>query len=330
MHDDFILFSGTANPHLAARMAQLLERPLGACTVERFPDGEVNVHLDEPVRGRDVYLLQSVCPPVDEHLMELLCLADACRRASVANLTAVVPYFGYARSDKRNGRRAPVTASMVALMMQAVGIRHVLTVDLHAQQVEGFFHIPVDCVTAVPVLCHALRNQLAHDTVVVSPDEGRVKMASEYARLLGLPVAVLHKHRESGTQSKVTHVVGDVRDRPCLIIDDIISTGGTIAEAVAVLLKAGARPEISVAATHGLFVGDARARLNHPAIRTILVTDTIPFIQQDWPEVRVLPLAALLAAAIGRFRAGESIGDLFTHVIHDGRGDEAFGAGVHQ
>ena len=233
------------------------------------------MRIDEPVRGREVFLVQPTAPPVNDHLVELLAFADACRRSAAARITAVVPYFGYARADKRHGRREPITASLVARLMQAAGIDHIVTLDLHAEQIEGFFHIPVDSLTAVPTLCQALRGRLPDGVVVVSPDAGRVAMATDYAHRLGCPVAILHKRRTSGTETVVTHVVGDVRDRPCLIIDDMISTGGTIARAVEALLAAGARPEIIVAASHGLFVGEARARLGHEVIQEVFVTDSV-------------------------------------------------------
>ena len=314
----FILFSGTAGGPFAAHTAQLLDRPLGNCTIKRFPDGEVNVHLDEPVRGREVFLIQSTAPPVNDHLVELLALADACRRSSARCITAVVPYFGYARSDKRHGRRAPIAASMVASLMQSVGIQHLVTVDLHAAQIEGFFQIPVDSLTAVPAMVHVLRERLPSEVVVVSPDEGRFKMATDFARRLGAPVVVLHKERLDGADTSVVKVVGEVRGRPCLIIDDMISTGGTIAQAIDALLRYGARPEMIIAATHGLFVGDARSRLSHPAIRGIYVTDSVPAPAEPWPGLSMVFLAPLLAAAIRRFRTDESIGDLYADVIHSG------------
>src|SRR4051812_31901578 len=226
--------------------------------VERFPDGETSVRLDETVRGREVFIVQPTSPPVNDHLVELLAFADSCRRASAARVTAIVPYFGYARSDKRNRARVPVMASMVADLMQTVGINHVVTVDVHTTQLEGFFRIPFDSLTAVPALATALRERLPEGTVVVSPDAGRMRMATEFAHRLKTAVVVLHKRRESGTETKVTHLVGDVRGRACLIIDDMISTGGTIAESIEVLLGAGARPEIVVAATHGLLLDGAR------------------------------------------------------------------------
>jgi ribose-phosphate pyrophosphokinase len=301
MHNDFTIFSGRANVALATSVAVEMGARLGACSVERFPDGELSVRLDEPVRCREVFIIQPTSPPVNDHLIELLAFADACRRASAARITAVMPYFGYSRADKRSGRREPITASMVADLMQAVGVNHVVTIDLHASQIEGFFHIPVDSLTAAPVMAEALKPGLPAETVVVSPDAGRVRIATEYAQLIGAPVAVLHKERASGVETGVTRLVGDVRDRPCLIIDDMISTGGTIAESFDALLEAGARPEITVAATHGLLLHGARQKLSRPEAREILVTDTVAPPAHDWPRLRVVSIAPLIASALKRF-----------------------------
>jgi len=301
MNDSFTIFAGRANVALATSVAVEMGARLGACSVERFPDGELSVRLDEPVRGRKVFIIQPTSPPVNDHLIELLAFADACRRASAAHITAVVPYFGYSRADKRHGRREPITASMVADMMQAVGVDHVVTVDLHAPQIEGFFHIPVDSLTAAPVMVETLRPGLPAGTVVVSPDAGAVRTATEYARLLGAPVAVLHKERASGVVTRVTRLVGDVRDRSCLIIDDMISTGGTIAESVEALLEAGARRDITVAATHGLLLHGAHEKLARPETREILVTDTVAPPAHDWPQLRVVSIAPLIASALRRF-----------------------------
>ena len=301
MNNSFAIFAGRANVALATSVAVEMGARLGACSVERFPDGELSVRLDEPVRGREVLIIQPTSPPVNDHLIELLAFADACRRASAAHITAVMPYFGYARADKRHGRREPITASMVAALMQAVGVNHVVTIDLHAPQIEGFFHIPVDSLTTAPVMVEALRPGLPPDIVVVSPDAGRVRMATEYARLLGAPVAVLHKERASGVETRITRLVGDVRDRPCLIIDDMISTGGTIAESVEALLNAGARPEIIVAATHGLLLAGAREKLARTVTREVLVTDTVAPPAHDWPQLRVVSVAPLIASALRRF-----------------------------
>ena len=317
VHKEFVIFCGTASRRLGTGIAQALEQTIGSCLIARFPDGEVNVRLGEPIRGREVYLVQSTSPPVDENLVELLALADACRRASASRITAVVPYYGYGRADKRNGQRAPVTGRMVATLLEAVGVDHILTVDLHAPQIEGFFQVPLDTLTAVPALCHGLQKDLQPGTVVVSPDEGRVKMAADFAGRLHAPMAVLHKERRSASLARVTHLVGEVQDRPCLIIDDMISTGGTILEATQALLNAGALPGFLVAATHGLFTQDALGRLNHASIQKIVVSDSVGG-QHHWPNLKTVSLAPLLAAAIRRFQAGQSIGDLFDHVIHGG------------
>ena len=311
MKNQFTLFAGSGNPALAAAVASALGVTLGARVVERFPDGETFVRLEEAVRGHHVFLLQPTGPPVNDNLVELLSFVDACRRSAAANVIAVVPYFGYARQDKRHGHREPVTASMVSLLLEKVGTNHVMTLDLHAAQIEGFFHIPVDSLTAVAALCDAVRPVLPKDLIVVSPDEGRVKMAGQYAQRLNSSVAVLHKRRETATKTRVTHVVGDVRGKACLIIDDMISTGGTIAEAVDALLGAGARPEIVVAATHGPLLESAREKLSHESIEAVFVTDTIAPVVHDWPKLQVVTVAPLIAAGIKRILSDESLGPLF-------------------
>lgn len=320
MNHEIVLLSGTSNPGLAEAIARELGVRPGVRTITRFPDGEVEVRLDEPVRDREAMLIQPTGPPVNDNLMELLTLADACRRSAASRITAVVPYFGYARADKRRGRREPITASLVAQLVEAAGVDRVLTVDLHAPQIEGFFRIPVDSLTAVPTLRQAVREGLPEHAVVVSPDTGRVAMATDYARRLGLPVAILHKQRTSGTETAVTHVVGDVRDRPCLIIDDMISTGGTIARAVEALLRAGARPEIIVAATHGLFVGEAWTTLAHPAIRDVFVTDSVIPARSD-RRLKTVGIAPLVASAIRKLLGGGSLSELY-HEVPDSHGLE--------
>ena len=310
MNNKVRLFAGAANPALAESISRSLRIPLSSCTIERFPDGEVSVRLNESVRGYEVFLIQPTSPPVDEHVMELLIFADACRRAAAARITAIVPYFGYARQDRRRGHREPITASMVAILMQTIGIDQVMVVDIHADQIEGFFMGPMDTLTAVSALCAALKPALTPGVVVVSPDVGRVAMATDYAQRLQTSVVVLHKHRESGSQTTVTHVVGDVADRPCLIIDDMISTGGTIARSIEALLGAGARADIMVAATHGLFVGAARKALSHPSVRGVYVTDTIPQATVGWELLHVVSVAPLLAAAIEQVGADGSLSGL--------------------
>ncbi len=311
MAGDFIIFAGTANRNLAKKIADELGKRLGKCSVEKFPDGELSIRLCEPVHGREVFIVQPTSPPVNENLMELLAFADACRRASASRITAIVPYFGYARSDKRHGRREPITASIVADLFQSVGINAVVTVDVHAPQIEGFFRIPVDNLTAVGTLTEVLRERLEENAVVVSPDAGRVKMATEFAHRLETSVVVLHKRRESATETAVTHLVGNVRGRACLIVDDMISTGGTIAESVNVLLNAGALPNIAVAATHGLLLDGAQEKLELESIGEIFVTDTVAKPERNWSKLRIVSIAPLIAEAIRRFHSDGSPGNLY-------------------
>lgn len=297
---DFTIISGTGNPDLARAIADELHVSPAAATAAHFPDGETSIELLEPVRGKTVFIVQPTGPPVNDHLIELLAFADACRRASATHVCAVIPYFGYARSDKRHGRREPITASMVARLIQAVGIDHVVAIDLHASQIEGFFQIPVDSLSAVPVMCDALRTHLEPNTVVVSPDVGRLQMATDYAEHLQAPVVVLHKVRESGRQTRVMRVVGDVRDRSCLIVDDMISTGGTLADGIRTLVDAGARAPLFIAATHGLLLKGSKTKLAIPAVANVFVTDTVKPIESVWPELQVVSVAPLLASAIRR------------------------------
>jgi ribose-phosphate pyrophosphokinase len=296
--DDFAIFSGSANPGLAEAVARELGEHTGACTLERFPDGEVSVRILEPVRRKEVFLVQPTSPPVNDHLMELLALADACRRAAAGHITAVVPYFGYGRADKRQGKREPITGRVVADLLETVGIGHVVTVDLHTPQIEGFFRTSVDTLTAVPTLCRSIGDRMPAGSVVVAPDVGRVPLATQYGEGLGLPVVIQHKRRKSATETEVVQMVGDVEARACLIVDDVISTGGTIAESVRALVEAGARHEILVAATHALLLPGARDKLSHPAIREVFVTDTVAVEESARPPIHVVSVARLIAGAI--------------------------------
>jgi ribose-phosphate pyrophosphokinase len=296
----FVILSGSASQKLAMTTAQRLGAEIGQCSVQRFPDTEVNVQLNDPVRERRVFIVQSSCPPVDQHVMEVLAIADACRRAAASSVTWIAPYFGYARSDKRRGGRTPVMGRLVADFAERAGIDHLIAVDLHSQQVEGFFHIPVENLSAVPALADALKPHLEPESVIVSPDTGRVKMASAYASRMGCPVAVLHKERLNGRKTAVSRIVGEVRARPCVIIDDMISTGGTINNAVEALIRAGAAGNFIVATSHGVFTSEARKNLNHPAIRKVIVTDSISVSPDDWPQVKIVSLAPILAGAIRR------------------------------
>jgi ribose-phosphate pyrophosphokinase len=310
MNDKFVIFGGTSNAPLSAAIARELGVELGASSVTRHPDGETSLRLEQSVRQREVFIVQATSPPVNDHLVELLAFADACRRDGAARVVAVVPYFGYARSDNRHGRRVPVMASLVAACIQAAGVDQLLTVDVHTPQIEGFFRIPVDNLRATAALCHALREQLPPATVVISPDAGRIKTANEFAEHLGTTVAILDKERISSSETRVRGMVGEVQDRPCLIVDDMIATGGTLAASVEALRAAGARPQIFVAATHGLLVGDAHERLARSGVQAVFVSDSVPVAAGGPANVHVISIAPLLAAAIRQLVSGGSLSEL--------------------
>jgi ribose-phosphate pyrophosphokinase len=292
------LVSGSANLPLAEAVARELGLPLSPSTTERFPDGELTVRLEDSVRGSEVFVLQPTSPPVNDHLIELLAFADACRHAAAERVVAIVPYFGYARSDRRAGRREPIMASLVADLVHTAGIRHLVTVDAHTAQLEAFFRIPVDNLTAVPLLCEMLQHRLPEGVVVVAPDLGAVARATEVAARLGAPMALLHKQRLSGREVEIRQIVGEVRDRPCLIVDDMISTGSTIVKSVEALRDAGALSQVTVAATHAVFTSGALDRLRSSGVAEVWVTDSIPTSPQR--DVRVVSIAPLLAAALRR------------------------------
>lgn len=301
---DIAIVPGSAHPALAASLARILAAPLVPVDLERFPDGELSVTLREPVRGLSAVIVQPTGPPVDTNLVELLALADACRRAAAARVIAVVPYVGYARGDRRHGRRQPIMASLMAQLLQTAGVSHLLAVDLHAPQIEGFFHIPVDDLSPFVSLLNAVRPHLSPGVVVVSPDLGRLGVATRYADELHTGVAVVHKRRLSGRHTESLQIVGDIRDRPCLIVDDMITTGGTVAGCIEALLRSGARPEIFVAATHGLFVAGAAERLRHAAVHKSWVTDTLPQPASSTARV-VVSVAPMIAAAIEQLRPSD-------------------------
>ena len=298
---DVAIVPGSAHPALAAEVARILDAPVVPVAPERFPDGELSVRLLEPVRALSAVIVQPTGPPVDANLVELLALADACRRAAAARVIAVVPYLGYARGDRRHGRREPIMASLAAQLLQTAGVTHLLAIDLHAPQIEGFFHIPVDDLSPFPSLLNAVRPNLPPEAVIVSPDLGRLGLATRFADELHTGVAVVHKRRLSGRQTESLQVVGEVRDRPCLIVDDMITTGGTIAGCIEALLRSGARREIRVAATHGLFMAGAAERLRQAGVCQVWVTDTLPQPTSGCDRV-VVPVAAMIATAIRQLR----------------------------
>jgi ribose-phosphate pyrophosphokinase len=307
----FKILTGSANSALAENISGRLGVQLAQRILERFPDGELHIELQESVRGHNVYLVQPTCPPVDEHLFELLLLADACRRAGAIHLTAVIPYFGYARQDRRAHGREPLSVRLLADLLATSGIQRVVAVDLHNQGVESAFAIPMEHVSAVNILADALRSSVQRNAVIVSPDLGAVKMAEHYAKLLDLPVAIIHKTRLSGAEVSVQRIVGDVRAKQVLIVDDMISTGGTIEKAITALLEAGCSPSgIKVAASHPLLVGPAAERLGKLPIERIYVSDSVPTPEKFPVPIQVSSVASFLATLIQRLHNQESIGDL--------------------
>jgi ribose-phosphate pyrophosphokinase len=305
------ILAGSANLALAQKIATKLEGQLAQRILERFPDGELHIEIQESVRGHDVYLNQPTCPPVDEHLFELLLMADACRRAGAVHLTAVIPYFGYARQDRRAHGREPLSVRLIADLLATSGIQRVVAVDLHSQGVESAFAIPVEHVSAVPILAEAVRSSVPRNAVVVSPDLGAVKMAERYAKLLNLPVVIIHKTRISGAEVNVQRIVGDVRGKHVLVVDDMISTGGTIEKAIKALLEAGCLSSgIKVAASHGLLVGPAAERLGNLPIEKIYVSDSVPMPEQIPLPIQVSSLDWLLAETIRRLHNSQSIAGL--------------------
>ncbi len=308
------VFSGNANPQLALDITRYLQMPLGRAHVGRFSDGEVNVELMDNVRGRDVFVVQPTSPPANDHLMELLVMVDACRRASAARITAVMPYFGYARQDRRpRATRVAITAKVVANMLATVGVHRVLTVDLHADQIQGFFDIPVDNVYASPVLLGDVWKQKYDDLVVVSPDVGGVVRARAIAkRLDDADLAIIDKRRPRANESEVMNIIGEVEGKACVLVDDLVDTAGTLCHAAAALKKVGARTVVAYI-THPVLSGPAVGRIATSALDELVVTDTIQLSAeaQACPKIRQLSVAGLLAETMRRIRDEESVSSLY-------------------
>ena len=309
------VFTGNANPQLAQDIARHLMVPLGRAAVSRFSDSECTVELLENVRGRDVFIVQPTCSPANDHLMELLVMTDACRRASAARITAVIPYFGYARQDRRpRSTRVPITAKVVANMLQAVGVARVLTMDLHADQIQGFFDIPVDNIYASPVLLGDLRQKNYEDLIVVSPDVGGVVRARALAKQLNCDLAIIDKRRPKANVSEVMHVIGEIEGRNCVIMDDMIDTAGTLVKAAEVLKERGAK-KVYAYCTHPIFSGPAIERIaKGTALDEVVVTNTIPLSDnaKGCSKIRQLSVAPLIAETIQRIAKGESVMSLFS------------------
>jgi ribose-phosphate pyrophosphokinase len=311
--EDLRVFSGTANQPLAKAIAKQLGIELSSLTVTCLPDGEIHVQIDELVRHQDIFLIQPCAVLVNDHLVELLLLIDACRRASARFINVVIPYFPYARQDRMAQGREAISAKVVARMLEEVGAGRVIYVDIHALQIQGFFDIPVDPLTAVPVLAEYFQNdpRFPQDqTVIVSPDVGRARMAGKYAEQLGLPLVVMHKRRLGFSETRTTTVVGDIQDKTAIIIDDMIA-GGSVLDQIPALIEAGARSPVYLSITHPIMLQTALDRLNRPEIAELVTTDTVYLPpEKRHPKIKVISVAPLLAEAISRIHLGETISPL--------------------
>ncbi|MDC1436888.1 ribose-phosphate pyrophosphokinase [Gammaproteobacteria bacterium] len=315
MPKSLMVFSGNANQQLAQNVAKWLGVPLGHANVQQFSDGEISVELNENVRGQDVFIIQPTCFPTNDNLMELLLMADALHRSSADRITAVVPYFGYARQDRRvRSARVPISAKVVADMIGASGVDRLLTVDLHAEQIQGFFSIPVDNVYGSPLLVEDISHQKYENLVVVSPDIGGVVRARAFAKQLNVDLAIIDKRRPKANESQVMHLIGDVADRTCLIVDDMVDTAGTLCKAADALKEQGATRVVSYC-THPVLSGNAINNINNSSLDTLVVTDTIPLKEEalNCSKIRQLSLAKFLGESIRRVSNEESVSAMFDH-----------------
>jgi ribose-phosphate pyrophosphokinase len=306
------IFSGNSNVALAEKICRNLGVPLGKASVTTFSDGETRVEINENVRGMDVFIIQSSCPPVNVTLMELLIMIDAMKRASADRITAVIPYYGYARQDRKVTPRAPITAKLIADLITTAGAQRVLSMDLHAGQIQGFFNIPVDNLFATPVLLDYMKKNFQDDIVIVSPDTGGVERARAFGSRLGANLAIIDKRREGPNEAQVMNIIGHVRDKKAIILDDMIDTAGTVVQAAAALKEAGA-VEVFVCVTHPVLSGPAIERLEKSDIKEVVVTDTIPLHSkaQACKCIKVLSVASLLSEAVRRIYYNDSISSLF-------------------
>ncbi|MFZ3193454.1 MAG: ribose-phosphate pyrophosphokinase [Moraxellaceae bacterium] len=311
---NLVVFSGNAHPQLAHRVVSHLHIPLGAASVNRFSDGEISVEINENVRGKDVFILQSTCAPTNDNLMEILVMADALRRSSAGRITAVIPYFGYARQDRRpRSARVAITAKVIADMLTTVGIDRVLTVDLHADQIQGFFDIPVDNIYGSPILLADLKQQSYENLVIVSPDVGGVVRARAVAKQLGdTDLAIIDKRRPKANESQVMHIIGDVAGRDCVIVDDMVDTAGTLCKAAAALKEHGAR-RVAAYCTHPVLSGAAIENIKNSVLDELVVTDTIPLSEAALAlgKIRQVSLSGMLAETVRRINNEESISAMF-------------------
>ena len=313
VRSDFRIFAGRANPELAKEIAAILGIDLGKIIISTYPEDEVHVEIEESIRGTDIYIIQPTCQPVNENLMELLITIDAMKRASAHQITAVISYFGYARQDHKTTGREPISAKLAANLLTTAGADRVVAVDLHAAQIQGFFDIPADHLTAVTTLANYFKEAQIEDGIIVSPDVGRAKLAEKYMDILELPLVIMHKRRSGigGRQVEVVEIVGDVADRTPIIIDDLIA-GGSVYQQAEALVKAGSKPAY-ISITHPVFVGPALERLNLPSIREVVTTNTIPVPTEKQlnGKIKVLSIAPLLAEAILRIHQHRSVSKVF-------------------
>ncbi len=306
------IFSGNSNLPLAKKICKILGVPLGKANVTTFSDGETRVEINENVRGMDVFIIQSTCPPVNDNCMELLILTDAMKRASADRITAVIPYYGYARQDRKVLPRAPITAKLVADLITTAGANRVLSMDLHAGQIQGFFNIPVDNLFATPVLLDYIRKNYQDNMVVVSPDAGGVERARAFGKRLGANLAIIDKRREGPNESQLMNIIGDVKGKKTVILDDLIDTAGTVVQAAEALGDAGAT-DVSVCCTHPVLSGPAIDRINDSNIKEVIVTDTIPLHEKakSCKQINVLSVSELLSEAVKRIYYNDSVSSLF-------------------
>jgi len=305
------VFTGNANPAIAGEICEYLDMPLGAAEVKKFSDGEISVDIGENVRGTDVFVIQPTCTPVNDHLMELLIMIDALRRASARRITAVLPYYGYARQDRKVRPRVPITAKAVAEMLMAVGTRRVLCMDLHAGQIQGFFNIPVDHLYAAPLILKYIREKF-ENVVMVSPDAGGVERTRAFAKRLNAGLAIIDKRRERANECQAMHVIGDVAGKTAILLDDMVDTAGTLCGAAAKLKENGAS-EVHACCSHAVLSGPAIERLNDSCIKSLVVTNSIPLQEnaQQSNKITVLSVGELLGEAIRRIHAEDSVSYLF-------------------
>ncbi|MBK1964183.1 ribose-phosphate pyrophosphokinase [Campylobacter sp. TTU-622] len=303
------IFSGSANINFAKEISKYLSLPLSDAGIKRFSDGEISVQIDESVRGKDVFIIQSTCVPTNDNLMELLILTDALRRSSANSITAIVPYFGYARQDRKANPRVPITAKLVANLIQTSGIDRVATIDLHAGQIQGFFDIPVDNLYGSIVFNDYIKNKHFKNAIIASPDIGGIARARSVAKHLGLDIVIVDKRRERANESEVMNIIGDVKDKEVILVDDIIDTAGTIVKAAEVLKDRGAR-SVMACCTHPVLSGAAYERIQNSALDELVVTDTIP-LKKELPNIKVLSVAPIFAEVIRRVYHNESVNSLF-------------------